>query len=385
MSVYLDHNASAPLHPEVLEAMLPFFKGTHGNASSLHTSGRFLRSALETARLQVAGLVNSTPQQVMFTSGGTEANNTVIKSFFMGGECQRILSSEMEHASVLQPLKQVQKQGCHVEYVSSTDEGVIDLIDSERFIDGFNPNLISLQLANNETGVIQPVEAIRQQVKSNEARFHSDATQAVGKIKVDFKALDIDLMSLSAHKFQGPQSCGALIIKNEVLETPLISGGYQESGRRAGTENVALIVGMGKAAEIATRNLLERQAYLLELRRYFEQQLVSSIPAVKIFGATSERLPNTSYFAIPYYHGETLLMQLDKAGFALASGSACHSEVTHPSHVLSSMGVDPDLALNAVRISFGMENKQKHIDQLIGTLNDLINQLPPIMRQVAGS
>ena len=386
MTVYLDHNASAPLHPEVLDAMMPYLKGSYGNASSLHQSGRFLRSALESARQQVAGLVNASPQQVMFTSGGTEANNTAFKSLVMSGTCRSILSSPMEHASVLEPLKQLQQQGCRVGMLPVTEHGEVNSALTQDMIAEFKPQLISVQMANNETGVIQPLQQIIDQSKTvPDCLVHTDATQAIGKVALDFEGLDVDLMSLSGHKFNGPQGSGALIIKQETLAMPMLAGGPQESGRRAGTENVALLVGLGKAAEIAHTKLLERQAYLLELRRYFEQQLVSQIPAVQIFGVDAERLPNTSYFSIPYYHGETLLMQLDKAGFALASGSACHSEVTQPSHVLSAMGIDPDLALNAVRVSFGMENQKMHIDQLIGTLNDLINQLPPMMRQAAVS
>ena len=386
MSVYLDHNASAPLHPEVLEAMMPFLKGSYGNASSLHQSGRFLRSAIESARQQVALLVNARPQQVMFTSGGTEANNTVFKSLVMSGTCRGILSSPMEHASILEPLKQVQQQGCRVGMLAVTESGVVNTARSQEMMDEFKPQLISLQMANNETGVIQPLQQVMDQSKTvTDCLVHTDATQAIGKIAVDFEALNTDFMSLSGHKFNGPQGCGALLIKQETLPLSILAGGPQESGRRAGTENVALLVGLGKAAEIARTKLLERQTYLLELRRYFEQQLVSHIPAVQIFGVDAERLPNTSYFSIPYYHGETLLMQLDKAGFALASGSACHSEVTQPSHVLSAMGIDPDLALNAVRVSFGMDNQKIHIDQLIGTMNDLINQLPAMIRQAAVS
>jgi cysteine desulfurase len=383
MSVYLDHNASSPLHPEVLDAMLPFLRQSHGNASSLHKSGRFLRSAIETARQQVASLVNAEAADVIFTSGGTEANNLAIKGFVADITHTTIACSAIEHASVLEPVKQMQALGGNTFYLPVDANGVIEVTESATLINQKQPELVSVQLANNETGAIQPVQRLAHLLQSENCLLHTDATQAVGKIAVDIKALDVDLLTLSGHKFQGPQGCGALILNNAAnLKRPLQSGGPQETRRRAGTENVALLVGLGKAAELAQINLLERHSYLLELRGYFEQQLMS-IDGVHIFSQDSDRLPNTSFFSIPYYHGETLLMQLDQAGFELASGSACHSAVTQPSHVLSAMGVDEALALNAVRVSFGSENTIQQIDQLIALLHNLINQIPASFRRAA--
>jgi len=368
------------MHPDVLEEMLPFLQAAHGNASSLHRSGRFLRSAIDTARARVAELVNVQPQQVMFTSGGSEANNSAVKSFLAAPFS--MLASPIEHASMLGPLKQAQAAGNTLSMMGVTEQGVVDIEQAKAQIEQIRPDFLSLQLANNETGAIQPVEALaRFAHQQGDCLVHSDATQAIGKIAVDFDQLDVDLLTLSGHKFLAPQAVGALIIRSATMQQPLISGGHQESGRRAGTENVALLVGLGKAAELARINLLERQTYLLELRRLFERQL-AQIPAMQVFSAETERLPNTSYFALPYYHGETLLMQLDRAGFECSSGSACQSGVTTPSHVLSAMGIDEDLALNACRVSFGMENTAEQVDQLITTLNDLINQLPAVMRQV---
>ncbi len=383
MPVYLDHNASAPLHPEVLDAMLPFLKASHGNASSLHQSGRFLRSAIESARQQVAELVNADAANVIFTSGGTEANNLAIKGFIADSQHSRIMCSTIEHASVLEPVRQIAAMGGSTAYLAVNAEGVVDVSESVAVIAEYNPDLLSVQLANNETGAIQPVKRLFEQASSDNLLLHTDATQAVGKIEVDIKDLSADLLTLSGHKFQGPQGCGALILNNKAnIKKPLQSGGPQESRRRAGTENVALLVGMGKAAQLAQINLQERQTYLLELRRYFEQQLMG-ISGVHIFSGSCERLPNTSYFSIPYYHGETLLMQLDQAGFELASGSACHSAVTQPSHVLRAMGVDEALALNAVRVSFGNDNTCQQIDQLIALLHSLINQVPASFRRAA--
>lgn len=384
MSVYLDHNASTPLDPEVLEEMLPFLSRSFGNASSLHRSGRFQRSAIETARQRVANLVNTSPENIIFTSGGTEANNLAIKGVLPMGSETTVMTSEMEHASVLQPVDQAGQAGCEIHLLPATTAGLIDVSASEQQIHQVQPDMVTIQLANNETGVIQPLEQLSRFIHAqSDAIVHSDVTQAIGKINVDIQQMDVDMMTLSGHKFQGPQGVGALIIKGRNIKTPLLSGGPQESAKRAGTENVAMLVGLGKAAELARIKWREKQAYLLELRHYFEQQL-KRISGVQIFGEESERLPNTSFFSIPYYHGQTLLMQLDQAGFELASGSACHSEVTRPSHVLSAMGIDEDLALNAVRASFGMENTRQQIDQLIETLNALINRLPSVLRQVAG-
>ncbi len=382
MSTYFDHNASTPLHPEVLEEMMPFLTKSYGNASSLHKSGRFLRSAIETARQQVATLVNSSPRYVIFTGCGTEANNLAIKGFLPMHANTTIATSPMEHGSVLEPVEQVKKMGCQIQYLPTTDLGEVDVEAAKPHLQA-SVDMVSVQLANNETGVIQPVEDISRYVHSKSACLvHTDATQAIAKIEVDMQQLNVDLLTLSGHKFQAPQGVGALVINSSsTVKMPLLSGGPQENHNRAGTESVALLVGLGKAAEIAARKLSEKQTYLLELRRYFEQQL-QNIPNVVIFGKEANRLPNTTFFSIPYYHGETLLMQLDKAGFELASGSACHSEVTKPSHVLMAMEIDEDLALNAVRVSFGMGNTRQQIDLLLEQINKLINQLPAVMRPV---
>ena len=380
-SVYLDHNASSPLHPEVLESMLSIMRQGQGNASSLHRSGRFLRSAIESARQRVAELINADPAQVIFTSGGTEANNLAIKGFVSMGPETTVMASRIEHASVLAPLAQLEQAGCVTRLLPVNSAGILDIEASQRLIRQYAPRLVSLQLANNETGAIQPVQAMARFAHEDMSTMvHSDATQAIGRMEVDIQQMDVDLMTLSGHKFQGPQGVGALINRSATLKSPLISGGYQESSRRAGTENVALLVGLGKAAELARIKLSEKQSTLLELRRYFERKL-AEIPGLQLFSADSERLANTSFFALPYYHGETLLMELDKAGFELASGSACHSEITRPSHVLTAMGIDEDLALNAVRVSFGMDNTCQQIDRLIEALHRLINQIPAVMRQ----
>lgn len=381
MQTYFDHNATSPLHPEVVEAILPYLHNMVGNASSLHSVGRLARSAIETARTQVAGLVNCPADSVVFTSGGSEANNLLLKGYLDPADPRPVISSEIEHPSVLQPLLQLEQSGHHVIRLKSDASGQVDLQAARQILRENDPQILSIMLANNETGVLQPVQQLAQLCDPDRCLTHTDATQIVGKLPVDMKQLGVDALSLSGHKMRGPQGIGALIVNRKPRQA-LISGGAQEKYRRAGTENVAMIVGLGKAAQIAALEMQQKRHHLLQLRELFESRL-AAIPGVIIFGCDAERLPNTTYFSLPYYHGETLLMELDRAGFALASGSACHSEVTKASHVLTAMGVDEGLALNAVRASFGMSNTLQEVDALVSKLQDLINKLPAVMRQAA--
>ena len=381
MSIYLDHNATSTMHPRVVEAMLPFLQNPTGNPSSLHSHGRMARSAIESARIEVAELLGCTVNEVIFTSGGTEANNLLLKGFVDKSSTRPIVSSEIEHPSILEPLKQLEAEGVKVVLLSPDAEGVIDLEAAAKILPDANPQMMSIIFANNETGVIQPVEQLSALVNRDSCLVHSDATQAVGKIPLDMTQLDIDALSFSAHKLQGPQGVGALVVKRKPVNV-LNSGGHQENSRRGGTENVAGIVGLGTAARIARLEMEQKAHHLEQLRTVFENRL-ADIPGSVVFGQNALRLPNTTYFALPYYHGETLLMELDRAGFALSSGSACHSAVTAPSHVLKAMGVDDSLALNAIRVSFGMDNSLRDVDMLIVKLQDLVNRLPAVIRQAA--
>ena len=381
MQTYFDHNATSPLHPEVVEAMLPYLKNAVGNASSLHRFGRLARSAVETARGQVADLVNCPAESVIFTSGGSEANNLLLKGYLNPLDSRPIISSEIEHPSVLQPLSQIEQSGQQVIRLKCDSSGRIDLNDARPILQQSDPQITSIMLANNETGVLQPVKKLAQLVDSERCLIHTDATQVVGKLPVDMESLGVDALTLSGHKLQGPQGLGALIVRQKPRQVQ-ISGGAQEKYQRAGTESVVMIVGLGKAAQIAALEMQHKRVHLLRLREAFESGL-ATIPGVVVFGKEVERLPNTVYFSLPYYHGETMLMELDRLGFALASGSACHSEVTKASHVLTAMGVDEGLALNAVRASFGMSNTLQEVDALISKLQGLIEQLPAIIRQAA--
>lgn len=381
MSVYLDHNATSPLHPEVADAIMPFLRNPPGNPSSLHGYGRMARSAVETARAQVAALLHCSSEDVVFTSGGTEANNLFLKGYVDREDSRPIISSQIEHPSILQPLRQLEAGGQELILLPPDTQGQVDLRVAGDVLAEANPQMLSIIFANNETGVIQPLEELLTMVERDNCLIHSDATQVVGKLAIDLSRLDLDAISFSAHKLGGPQGVGALVVKRKPRDL-LISGGEQENKRRGGTENVAGIVGLGKAAELASLEMEQRRHYLTQLRDTFEARL-ETIPGSVVFGHQALRLPNTTYFALPYYHGETLLMELDRAGFALSSGSACHSMVTEPSHVLSAMGVADSLALNAIRVSFGMGNSLQDVVALIAKLQELVNKLPAVIRQVA--
>ena len=381
MPVYLDHNATSPMHPQVAEAILPFLQNPPANPSSLHSYGRMARSAVETARAQVAALLHCASDDVVFTSGGTEANNLLLKGYLDADDDRPIVSSAIEHPSILQPLRQLQAAGHKVILLQPDAQGLIDLAVAESILADVNPQLLSVMYANNETGVIQPLAALAAMIDRENCLLHSDAIQAVGKLPIDMTREDFDAISLSAHKLRGPQGVGALVVKRKP-GNPLITGGEQEHKRRGGTENVAGIVGLGKAAQVARLEMAQKKHHLGQLRDVFENRL-AAIPDSVVFGQQAPRLPNTTYFALPYYHGETLLMELDRAGFALSSGSACHSAVTAPSHVLTAMGVEDSLALNAIRVSFCMDNSMKDVEMLIVKLQELINNLPAVIRQAA--
>ena len=382
MAIYLDHNATSPMHPEVVDAMMPYLQHPVGNPSSLHSYGRMARSAIESARGEVAALLGCDSAAVIFTSGGTESNNLLLKGYVDHTSTRPIVSSEIEHSSVIEPLKQLRAEGVNVILLKSNSDGQVDIDAARAVVENAQAQLLSIIYANNETGVIQPLAELFELVDRESCIVHSDATQAIGKIPLDMVQLGLDAISFSAHKLRGPQGVGVLII-NRKPGHKLISGGDQENKRRGGTENVAGIVGLGKAAQLARLEMEQRRHYLEQLRDAFETRL-KAITGSVVFGQQALRLPNTTFFALPYYHGETLLMELDRAGFALSSGSACHSAVTEPSHVLRAMGVDDSLALNAIRVSFGMDNSLQDVEELTAKLHQQVSKLPAVIRRAAG-
>lgn len=373
MPVYLDHNATTPLAEGVLDAMLPYLRDQYGNASSAHSLGRAARAAVEQARERVARLVNAQPQQIIFTGSGTEANNLALKGIVAQYETGRLLISAVEHASVRSPAQAMAEQGWGVDTLPTDSEG---RVTSAAVQEHLHPNtrLVSIMLANNETGVLQDIAALSKAIKKAGIVFHTDATQAAGKIKVDFAALGVQLMSLSAHKLYGPKGVGALVVADGVELQPLIHGGGKTL--RGGSENVAAIVGFGAAAELASKELQQRAEQLLTLRGYLEQRL-HEIPSLVIFAEHAERLPNTVLCSIPEFSGETLIENLDHKGICVSSGSACTSGSFQPSHVLTAMGVERRLQQNVLRISLGIGNTRDDIDYLITSLQELIIRFKP--------
>jgi cysteine desulfurase len=366
MTVYLDHNATTPLDPRVLEAMLPFLREQCGNASSRHELGSVARQAIDRAREQVAAAVGVQPAQVIFTSGGTEANNLFIRGAAAGMKPGRITISAVEHPCVAATAADLQRQGWTLRRLKVTHEGVLDAADVEAAL-GEKPALWSVMLAHNETGVVQDITPVAARARSAGAVVHSDAVQALGKIAVDFRALNVQALTLSAHKINGPKGAGALVVDKRLDLRALLTGGGQERGLRGGTENVPAIVGFGAACEIATARLAEFGPRLAALRERLERGLAAQ--GAVIFGeGAPRRLPNTSYFALRGIHGEALVIELDKAGYATGSGAACSSASTAPSATLLAMGVEPELARGAVRVSLGAGNDAGQIDGFLQAL-----------------
>lgn len=372
--VYLDHNATTPLDERVLEAMLPWLRGRFGNPSSIHSLGREARGALDRAREQVAQLVGAHPSQVIFTSGGTEANNSALKGVAFRASAGHLAIGAIEHASVRSPAGSLGRFGWQVDTIPVDADGVCTVDALAQALQS-DTRLVSVMWANNETGTIQPVKAIAEHCREQGVLFHTDAVQAAGKLQVSFPDCGAHLMSLSAHKLYGPKGVGALIWDKAVDMEPLLHGGGQEKGLRGGTENLAAIVGFGKAAELAAVELSERSRHLMEQRSHFESRLSELLPQAVIFAEKVERLPNTVFMAVPGLEGQTLIMALDQQGIAVSSGSACGSEQTEPSAVLKAMGVESELALGAIRISLGKDNTEEDIETLVGTLVSQVNQL----------
>jgi len=367
--IYLDHNATTPIDDRVLEAMLPFLKTFYGNPSSLYRLGRIAHSAIDAAREQLAALIGVQPGQIIFTSGGTEANNLALATL---ASQAGLAVSAIEHPSVIEPALYLQSLGHQLTLLNVDANSLItqDAIDE---VIQLKPELVSMILANNETGAVQNIAHYADQLKAQGIKIHTDAVQALGKIPVDFNRLGVDLMSLSSHKIYGPKGCGALVYEKSVAINPILLGGGQEQGLRAGTENVAAIVGFGKAAELAKTELAERHAHLLKLKNLLEQAL-SGIPGLTVFAEQAERLPNTVQMGVHGIDGEMLLMQLDQKGIAVSSGSACASGIREPSPVLAAMGIDPAQAKTAIRISLGKANTEAEIFEFIKQLKSLIEK-----------
>jgi len=363
--IYFDHNATTPMDSRVLEAMQPYLTNFYGNPSSLYRLGRIARTAIEVAREQVAALVGVQPVQIVFTSGGTEANNlalAVVKPY------AKLAVSAIEHPSVMAPAQALQQKGHELSIIPVDQQGLIDSIAIDRVI-AEQVKFVSIMLANNETGVMQNIAELAQRLRAHQVVVHTDAVQALGKTSVSFAQLGVQLMTLSSHKIYGPKGCGALVFDRDVALQAVILGGGQEHDYRSGTENVAAIVGFGQAADLARMELEQRRQNVLRLKHLLESAL-AEMPKVRLFSDQVERLPNTLQFGIDGVDGEMLLMQLDQRGIAVSSGSACASGASEPSPVLVAMGFDKSIAKTAIRVSFGKDNSEAEVIELVELLKN---------------
>lgn len=372
--IYLDHNATTPLDPRVWVAMEPYLREHYANPSSTHRAGRAVRGAIELAREQVAALVKAHPSQVIFTGGGTEANNLALKGVMAHAPGRGLAVSAIEHASVLTAAHALAERGHALRLLPVDDQG---RVTAEGLAEALRqaPRLVSIMAANNETGVVQDVATLSETAREGGALFHCDAVQAAGRLDLDFGAGAVDLMTVSSHKLYGPKGVGALIAARELELAPLLHGGGQERGLRGGTEHVAGIVGFGMAAELAIAERAQRQIAVRAVREHLEQRLRAELPEVTVVSQRAERLANTVMLLVPGIDGETLLMQLDQADIAVSSGSACSAGSSEPSHVLVAMGLIGEEGRSAIRVSFGCNNTQADADALVDALGRLLNRL----------
>jgi cysteine desulfurase len=384
--VYLDNNATTPVLPEVLEAMRPYFAEHFGNASSIHHHGQETRAAVERARESLAALLGCRPSEVVFTSGGTEGDNLAISGLTRAGD--HIISSTIEHHAVLNSCKHLETMGCEVTYIPVDGRGLVDPDDVRRALRP-NTRLITIMMANNETGVLQPVEEIGKIAAEADVCFHTDAVQAAGKVPIEVKRLGCDLLSISGHKLHAPQGVGAIYVGKGTVLQPMFYGGSHERSRRAGTENVPGIIGLGKAAELA-REALERGdlARMSAMRDRIEQAILSEVDATGVNGKGAPRVPNTTNIHFDYIEGEALVIALDLKGLAVSTGAACSSGAIEPSHVLTAMGLPPEIARASLRFSLGKQNTPDDIQfalDLVPQTVARLRELSPVYNRTAVS
>lgn len=377
--IYLDYSATTPIRQEVFSAMEPYLKEVYGNPSSLHSFGRESRVAIEEAREKIAKAISAKNDEIIFTSGGTEANNMVLKgvAFALQEKGKHIITTPIEHHSVLEPCHFLEKLGFEITYLPVDRTGLVDPEDLKKAIRK-DTILISIMHANNEIGTIEPIKELVQIAKERGVYFHTDAVQTVGHIPVNVNDIGVDFLSISAHKFYGPKGVGALYIRKGTKVYPLLHGGEQEGRRRAGTENVAGIVGFGKALELAVSELDKEMERLTKLRDYFISEVERRIPDSYLNGHRTKRLPNNINFSFAYIEGEALLLNLDMEGIAVSTGSACSSSSLEPSHVLSAIGVPIELVHGSLRFSLGLWTTKEDLDYTLDVLERIVNKLRTI-------
>lgn len=372
--IYLDNSATTPIKSEVLQEMMPYLTTEYGNASSLYSVGRSAKRAIEKARNRVAELLNCNHNEIYFTGGGSESDNIALKGFAYANKEKgnHIITSKIEHPAILETCKTLERQGFEVSYINVNEDGIIDVEELRKSIKS-NTILISVMTANNEVGTIQPIEEIAKIAHDNNIVVHTDAVQAIGNVQIDVEKMKIDMLSLSSHKINGPKGVGALYIKNGIEVEKFINGGHQEKDRRAGTENVAGIVGLGKAAEIARKNMETHIRNLSKIRDYYIKKVQKEIPNIRINGSMKNRLPGNANISFKGINASELIFKLDERGICVSSGSACSSGNTNPSHVLTAMNV-PEVYLNsAIRTTFGDNNTFEQVDYVVKILKQIIN------------
>jgi cysteine desulfurase len=353
--------------------MLPYLKEQYGNPSSIHRYGRLARKAIEKARKQIASLINADPSEILITSGGTESNNTAIKGITKQNPGQ-IITSVIEHDAILKPCKELAKNGFDIDYLPVNPFGMVNPLDLKDCISE-KTSLVSIMFGNNEVGTIQPISEISKICQEHKVPFHTDAVQAIGKIPINVKDLGIDLLSISSHKLYGPKGIGALFIKNGINIDPVILGGGQEAGLRSGTENVANIVGFGKACEIAKNNLQENISHMKKLRDSLVKKVINEIPEVTLNGHPETRLPNNAHFTFLGVNGEDLIIKLDEHGIAASTGSACSVNTQKASHVLQAMDFSHEQITGSLRLTVGIFNDQTEIEQTVNVLKKVVKEL----------
>jgi cysteine desulfurase len=373
--IYLDNNATTKVDPEVLEVMLPYLRDYYGNPSSMHTFGGQLAKPVKMARQQLAALIGADESEIVYTSCGTEGDNAAIRAALLAQpERRHIITTQVEHPAVLNVCKQLETQGYNVTYLSVNRQGQLDLAELEASLTG-NTALVTIMYANNETGTVFPIEDIGLRVKEYGAIFHVDAVQAVGKIPLNMKTSTIDMLTLSGHKIHSPKGIAALYIRRGVRFRPLLIGGHQERGRRAGTENVAGIIALGKAAELELLHLEEATTRERKLRDRLEQSLLAKIPDCEVNGDITHRLPNTTNIGFKYIEGEAILLSLNKHGICASSGSACTSGSLEPSHVLRAMGLPYTTLHGSIRFSLCRYTTEAEVDKVIEVMPSIVERL----------
>lgn len=373
---YLDHAATTYIKPEVLDVMLPYFCDEFANPSSMHKVGKLAREAIEYARRQVADAIGANADEIFFTSGGSEADNLAIKGFARANKHKgnHIITSKIEHLAVLETCRMLEKEGFEITYLGVDENGVVNLEELRKSI---RPEtiMISVMYANNEIGTIEPIEEIARVAKENKLFFHTDAVQAVGNIKIDVKKINIDAMSISSHKFYGPKGVGALYVKKGTSFLPIISGGHQEKNKRAGTENVPGIIGMGKAIELATKDVEKHNEKLRAIRDKYIDEIFKTIPNVRLNGNLENRLPGNANISFEGVGGASLLLLLSEDKIYASSGSACTAGLVAPSHVLKAIGLTDEMANSALRVTFGDENSEDDIKYIVERISYNVNNL----------